>query len=75
MSKPYFSRAIAETGANPVLWTTNLMAPEAYILDAALEGWVSNKTAEQIRERAAASYDKYQKCGLRAASRLFVSGW
>jgi hypothetical protein len=31
--------------------------------------------AEQIRNRAAIAYDKYQKCGLRGAHRLFTTGW
>jgi len=30
---------------------------------------------EQIRDRAAGAYDKYQKCGLHGARRLLVSGW
>ena len=32
ISKKYFSSHIKSTGADPLLWTTGLMAPEAYIL-------------------------------------------
>ena len=74
-SKSYFSDAIRTSGAYPLLWTTNLMAPEAYTLKSALDGWVENESNEQIRNRAAAAYDKYQKCGLHAAQRLLVTGW
>jgi hypothetical protein len=74
-SKQYFSEALRASGAYPLLWTTNLMAPEAYTLKAALDGWITEETGEQIRERAAVAYDKYQKCGLRGARRLFASGW
>ena len=31
-SKQFFSQNIKSTGAHPLLWTTNLMAPEAYVL-------------------------------------------
>jgi hypothetical protein len=74
-SKQYFSESLRPGGAHPLLWTTNLMAPEAYTLKSALEGWIAGENSEQIRDRAAVAYDKYQKCGVRAARRLFVSGW
>jgi hypothetical protein len=51
------------------------MAPEAYTLKAALDGWLHSETGDAIRQRAAAAYDKYQKCGLHAAQRLFATGW
>jgi hypothetical protein len=74
-SKQYFAEALRALGAHPLLWTTNLMAPEAYTLKAALDGWINGESDEQIRERAAVAYDKYQKCGLRGARRLFATGW
>ena len=74
-SKQFFFEPLRAAGAHPLLWTTGLMAPEAYTLESALDGWIENETAEQIRERAAVAYDKYQKCGLRGARRLFASGW
>jgi hypothetical protein len=74
-SKQYFSEALRASGTNPLLWTTGLMAPEAYTLKAALDGWIGGETNEQVHERAAAAYDKYQKCGMRGARRLFASGW
>jgi phage-related baseplate assembly protein len=51
------------------------MAPEAYTLKAALDGWIAGEDDEAIRQRAAQAYDKYQKCGSRAALRLFATGW
>jgi len=74
-SKQYFADALRASGANPLLWTTGLMAPEAYTLKSALDGWIAGESAEQIRDRAAAAYDKYQKCGLKGARHLFTSGW
>jgi hypothetical protein len=74
-SKQYFGEALRTAGAYPLLWTTNLMAPEAYTLKSALDGWIAGEANEQIHERAAVAYDKYQRCGLRGARRLFATGW
>lgn len=74
-SRQYFGDAVHASGAYPLLWTTGLMAPEAYTLKSALDGWISGEDNEQIRNRAAAAYDKYQKCGARAAHRLMTTGW
>lgn len=74
-SKQFFGDAMRATGAYPLLWTTGLMAPEAYTLKSALDGWIAGESNEQVRDRAAGAYDKYQKCGLRAAHRLLTSGW
>jgi hypothetical protein len=74
-SKQYFSTALGQSGATPLLWTTNLMAPEAYVLSAALDGWLKKESDEQIRLRAAGAYDQYQHCGPKAARALFATGW
>jgi hypothetical protein len=74
-SKQFFAEGLRVSGAYPLLWTTGLMAPEAYTLKSALDGWIAGESNQQIRDRAASAYDKYQKCGLRAARRLLVSGW
>ncbi|HKO36001.1 MAG TPA: hypothetical protein VJV21_05950 [Pyrinomonadaceae bacterium] len=74
-SKSYFGESLRTTGAQPLLWTTNLMAPEAYILSAAMDGWLNRESDEQIRVRAAKAYASYQRIGLRGASRLFATGW
>ena len=74
-SKDYFSPALQQSGATPLLWTTNLMAPEAYVLSAAIDGWMKKESDEQIRLRAADAYHKYQNCGVKAARGLFATGW
>ena len=74
-SKQFFTQPLKSTGAHPLLWTTNLMAPEAYILSAAVDGWIAKETGEQIHERAARAYDKYQHCGLKSARGLFATGF
>lgn len=74
-SRNYFSKHLKQTGATPLLWTTNLMAPEGYILHDAIEGWARNETGDQVRSRAAAAYAKYQRISKKAAEGLLVTGW
>jgi len=74
-SKQFFAEPLRASGAYPLIWATGLMAPEAYTLKSALDGWIAGESNDQIRDRAAGAYDKYQKCGLRAAHRLLTSGW
>jgi len=75
LSKRYFAEPLRKTGARPLLWTTGLMAPEAYVLKAAIDGWISNEDGGGIRTRAATAYNQYQRCGMSAALRLFSTGW
>jgi hypothetical protein len=54
-SKSYFLPYMRNTQSEPLLWITGLLAPEAYTLDAALEGWTRSESAESIRQRAASA--------------------
>lgn len=74
-SKHYFSPHLRAANVNPLVWTTHLMCPEAYTLHDALNGYINGETNENIREKAAAAYSQYQKCGLKAAKGLLVTGW
>ncbi len=74
-ARRFFAGPLRAASAHPLLWTTGLMAPEAYTLHAAIEGWRRGGVGPAVRERAAAAYDKYQHCGLAAARRLLVTGW
>ena len=74
-SKRFFSPHLKAANVNPIVWTTNLMCPEAYTLHDALTGYVNGETNENIREKAAAAYSQYQKCSLKAAKGLLVTDW
>lgn len=74
-SKKFFSPLLQETKANPLVWSSHLMAPEAYILHDALTGYLNNESGEEIRNKAALAYSKYQKCSVKAARNLLVTGW
>lgn len=75
ISQRFFKEGIRQAGATPLIWSTGLMSPEAYTLEAGIAGWLAQETSAQIRQRAAIAYDRYQHCGVKAASRLLVTGW
>jgi hypothetical protein len=74
-SRNYFYNHIKKTGAYPLVWTTNLMCPEAYTLDAIIDSWILHETPSKTRERAAQVYNQYQKCGMKGARNLLVTGF
>jgi hypothetical protein len=41
----------------------------------AISGYVVNETPQQIQQRAAKAYSKYQKCSLKASNKLLVTGF
>lgn len=74
-SKRFFSLHLQSANVNPLVWTTGLMCPEAYTVHDAITGYLNNETNEQIRSRVALAYAKYQKCSIKAARNLLVTGW
>lgn len=70
-SERYFNEHVAKANGQLMLGTRGLMAPEAYVLRAALGQWVLRKDHNAVREAAAQAYDRYQKCGVKAARDLF----
>ena len=74
-SKAYFAPVLRQSHASPLLWTTDLMAPEAYSLEAALEVYLAEGSGADMREAAARAYAKYQKISVKSARRLFVTGY
>ncbi len=74
-SKKYFTPLLAPTRANPLVWTTGLMCPEAYTLHDALTSYIRNEPTENIRSQAAKAYARFQRCSEKAARNLLVAGW
>lgn len=74
-SSTFFRPWIKQAGARPLIWTTNLMCPEAYTLKAALDGWINGDSPERIHEKVAQTYSQYQNCSVKAARRLFKTGF
>jgi hypothetical protein len=75
ISKKYFAPFIKTAKANPLVWTTGLMAPEAYTLHDAIEQYLISAPIESIRDAASSAYAKYQHCSKKAAHNLLVSGF
>ena len=75
ISHNYFVDHLKHSMGYPLLMTTNLMAPEAYVLSSLIDAWILLKEEEKIRTEVGKSYHKYQKCGLKGATRLFKTGW
>ncbi len=71
----YFEEHFKATRSFPVLTTTHLLAPEAYVLEAAIESWSKGEEGSEIRASAGKAYHKFQKCGLKGATKLFKTGW
>jgi hypothetical protein len=73
ITQKYFAPYLKQTKAKTLICTTGLMAPEAYTLIAAINGWIAHKTNPEIRELSAQAYNQYQKCGITAARNLLVN--
>ena len=71
----YFEDYFKKVNAYPLLNTTNLLAPEAYVLEEVFDAWALLKDEKAIHHAAGSAYNKYQKCGLKGAKRLFKPGW
>jgi hypothetical protein len=72
-SDGYFTKLLGSHGAIPLLMTTQLMYPGAFILHDALESWFSGGSKEQIRLAAARAYAKNQHISVKSASGVFVA--
>jgi hypothetical protein len=75
ISKTYFTPFVKAANANPLVWTTGLMCPEAYTVHDAINAYINKETTSAIQIAAAKAYSKYQKCSYKAASNLLVGGW
>ncbi|HEX2898767.1 MAG TPA: hypothetical protein VHS96_03510 [Bacteroidia bacterium] len=74
-SHSWFEERLQTAAAYPLVTTTNLLAPEAYIMRAIIDTWAMLKSGEEIDLAAAQGNTTYQKCSLAASNRLFRTGW
>lgn len=72
-SKLFFEPQLENSNTNKLVWTTGLMAPEAYTFHDALNSYLNGDSTEQVRTKAAEAYHQYQRCGINGARRLLVS--
>jgi len=57
---------------NMILSTYTFMAPEAYVVMAAIESWATHDNEMEIRKKTAKAYAKYQKTTVTQAERTFL---
>ncbi|MEZ4937834.1 MAG: hypothetical protein R2799_09605 [Crocinitomicaceae bacterium] len=69
--KPYFFQA----RAFPLVMTTGLMYPGAFIFDDIIQKWAINATDLEIKYAAGDAYNRVMKCGQRGGRNLFSTGW
>jgi hypothetical protein len=74
-SRQYFSRILTGMNVYPLVWTKALCAPEAYVLEAGLRGWLALEDESRIIGRVVNAYATYQKCSVKAAKCIFTGGW
>ena len=72
-SKEFFGPAERAANANPILWTKSLMAPEAYVVEAAVQSFLRKESGNIATDRAAKAYAKYHKISMRAGRTVFTS--
>lgn len=74
-SHGYFTSQLEYAGGYPILMTTNLLAPEAYVLENVISEWANGSNGTLVADAAGTAYNEYQNCGYKGARRLFKSGW
>lgn len=74
-SKIYFERNLEDINAFPILWTNQLMNPEAYILETVFNSWLNNDDSDIILKKVATNYSLYQRCGVSSALKVFKYGY
>lgn len=73
LSQSYFADALRRVGARPLLMTTQLMYPGAFILHDAAESWLNGGKAPDIRAAAGRAYARNQRVSVKAATGVFAA--
>ena len=71
-SEPWFGPSLRTAGSTPLLTTRELMAPEGYLVDAAVRSLASNGSPRVIRNAAIAASQSWQKLEYAAAAWIFA---
>lgn len=68
----YFEEELRKAKAYPLLRTTNLLHPGAYVLTAVIDDWVHQQSMSTIAKNANKAYCKTQGC---KSTKLYKWGW
>lgn len=75
-SKIFFNRKLEKCGGYPLIGTSGLLAPEAYVISAVINSWALQKSPLEIRYAAGDAYhSKHPKTSSAGARALFTTGW
>lgn len=74
-SHNYFTYGYERVGAYPLVHTTGLLYPGAFIVDAIIDKWAIGKHEADMRISAGEAYNREMKCGRSAGINLFKAGW
>jgi hypothetical protein len=75
ISHSWFEPHLKRASAYPLVTTTNLLAPEAYIMRPIIDAWAQLKSGAEADLAAAQGNTNFQKCSLSSSNRLFRTGW
>jgi hypothetical protein len=71
-SEAYFKTRLTDAGGHPILLTTQLMYPGAFVLGAAAETWLRRGSLTEIRNSAGSAYAKNQRISRKAGTGVFA---
>ena len=74
VSRTFFSPYLEPANVNPIVWTKQFMAPEAYTIHDAITGYIKKESNQKILDRAINAYATYQKCGIKGAKSILITG-
>ena len=75
ISKEYFLDYFRCSHSYPLVTTTSLLPPEAYVAEAIINAWALMKTNEEIRISAGDAMAKVHKKPQKGMRRMFATGW
>lgn len=73
VSFDYFEEELKEAKAYPLIRTTTLLHPGAYVLTQIIDDWVNLQPQNVIRRKAGRAYCMKHKCG--SGSKVYATGW
>ena len=75
VSSYYFNYYFKYLRAYPLVTTTNLLPPEAYVISAIIDSWATMQPDEKIRKSAGEAMAKVHKLSTESCIKTFKTGW
>ena len=72
-SEAYFKTRLLQAGGHPILLTTQLMYPGAFLVGSVADTWLTGAKLKNIREAAGAAYARNQKISKRSGEGVFAN--